>query len=586
MSTEPTSYTPKVNVAKELAEISKDFTNPRELLRETIANSIDALASKIVIEALKDDSTGEDELVVRIFDNGIGMTRTELEGFFDLGYSNKRERKDAIGHKGHGTKITYNSSLVTVTTKSIGGGPMLQAVVREPRRSLNIALRKGGAPPTVDMRFVDSSDSDELNQAASGTLIELRGYDDNNWGAFAHGPLKDYLQWFTAWGRIHSAWGEGLAAPCSLHLRGIGEVGLEEVPYGHPFPEQNHDFNKLRQNDPRRPENFFVQRWVSEPVKVVGFPDIEIRVAFSVEGDSAKREHNTMLKRGPGRPGKPFPYESDRYTVSDRYGIYVCKDFIPIERKNSFFADRSEWTKWHAFINCQAFSLTANRASVENTPADRLKAIYATAEKYILENILQSDEYEEFARRVQLEAGRRKSEREKKDVTRRYREYQAKRKLHVSGGGKSFEFLEPRSEQGVVWLAAKLAEIWPEHFPLLKVIDIDAHFGYDLLILKKHHLTGAEEPAFVELKFNLRDRDDFNHSFEYLEAIVCWETRLNHDDEILDIREHRRFFKIAKPQGDRPYTKCFLNDPEGGRNIEVVVLRKYLEEVLALRQAP
>ena len=30
-------YIPKVNAAKELAEISKDFTNPRELIRETIS---------------------------------------------------------------------------------------------------------------------------------------------------------------------------------------------------------------------------------------------------------------------------------------------------------------------------------------------------------------------------------------------------------------------------------------------------------------------------------------------------------------------------------------------------------------------
>ena len=71
-------YVPKVNAAKELAEISKDFTNPRELVRETIANSIDATASQILIEALKDDSSGDDELLIRISDDGVGMTRSEL----------------------------------------------------------------------------------------------------------------------------------------------------------------------------------------------------------------------------------------------------------------------------------------------------------------------------------------------------------------------------------------------------------------------------------------------------------------------------------------------------------------------------
>jgi hypothetical protein len=505
-----------------------------------------------------------------------------LERFFDLGYSDKRSRADAIGHKGHGTKITYNSSLITVFSKSTDGAQTLRAVVKEPRKTLNLALRQGGDPPNVEIAAVATSGVALLDGSPSGTVVEVRGYDNNNWDAFAHGPLKDYIQWFTAWGAIHTVWGGKLKAACTLQLRGIGEQAFEEVVYGHPFPTEDHDFRSLRKKDDRRPENYFVRRWVSDPIKVLRHPDRELRIAFSVEGDSAKRDHNAMLRQLGRR--KPFAYESARYTVSERYGIYVCKDFIPIERKNDLFADRSEWTKWHAFINCQAFHLTANRASVENTPADLLQAIYETALTYISENILGSDEYEDFARRIALEAGRRKAEREKKDVARRYKEYLAKKKFQVSGESKSLTFLEPRSEQGVVWLGAKLAELWPSLFPMLNVVDLDSHFGYDLLILQKHHLTGALEPAFVELKFNLRDRDDFNHSFEHLLGLVCWETKLSPEDEILDIQGHKRVFKVAKPDEERAYTKYFLNDPTGGRNIEVIALRKYLEEVLNLKE--
>jgi hypothetical protein len=578
------SYTPKVNIAKELAEISKDFTNPRELVRETIANSIDASAGKIVIEAFKDDSSGEDELVVRIFDDGVGMNRKELESFFDLGFSEKRNRQDAIGHKGHGTKITYNSSLVTVLTKSIDGGPTLQAVVRDSRRFLNRALKQDSEPPKVEITEVEKTNYSELDGAPSGTLVEVRGYDQNNWSAFAHGPLKDYIQWFTAWADIKSVAGRKLKVPCALYLQGIGQKVREEIVYGHPFPDEDHDFKSLRSKDSRRPENHFVQRWISGPIKVIGYPDREIEIVFSVEGDSAKRSHNAMLKQL-GRPAStPYPYETARYTVSERYGIYVCKDYIPIERKNDLFADRSEWTKWHAFINCQSFSLTANRASVENTPADLLKAIYATAQGYIADHILGSDEYEEFARRIDLEVGRRKAEREKKDVIRRYKEYQSKKKFRVSRDNVELVFLEPRTEQGVVWLSARLSLLWPQLFPMLNVIDLDSHFGYDLLIIQKHHLTGAEEPAFVELKLNLRDREDFNHSFEHLSALVCWETRLVPDDEIVDIQKRKRIFRVAPPNDDRAYTKYFLNDPEGGRNIEVIALKRFLEEVLGLKE--
>ena len=322
-------YTPKVNVAKELSEISKDFTSPRELVRETIANSIDASAGMIMIEAFKDDLTGEDELVIRITDDGVGMTRKELEGFFDLGFSNKRN-KDAIGYKGHGTKITYNGTRVTVITKSIDGGPTLQAVLADPRKSLNLAMKSGGDPPSIEIS--EATEAEALN-SPSGTVIEIRGYDKNNWNAFAHAPLKDYILWFTAWGRIHSVWGGKLPVPCTLQVKGIGENQLETIPYGHVFPDEKHDFTDLRNKDKRRPENHFVRRWISDPIKVEGFPDRDLRIVFSVEGDSAKRDSNIMLKKLGRRAGSPFPYESARYTVSERYGIYVCKDFIPIERK-------------------------------------------------------------------------------------------------------------------------------------------------------------------------------------------------------------------------------------------------------------
>jgi len=296
------------------------------------------------------------------------MTRSELQGFFDLGFSNKRNQESAIGHKGHGTKITCNSSTVTVLTKSINGGPTWRATLEKARPALNLAVKQKGQPPAVYFTEVDKSGFPLLDDATSGTVVEVRGYDNNNWNAFAHAPLIDCIQWFTAWGRIHSAWGETLPFPCTLSVRGVGQQSAEDVPYGHRFPPEDYDFRSLQGKNSRRPENYFVRRWVSEPIKAQGFPDHEFRIAFSVDGDSAKRDDSIMLKRVGHPEKKPYPYESARYTVSDRYGIYVCKDCIPKERKNERFADRSEWTKWHAFINCQTFHLTANRSSVENTP--------------------------------------------------------------------------------------------------------------------------------------------------------------------------------------------------------------------------
>ena len=65
--------------------------------------------------------------------------------------------------------------------------------------------------------------------------------------------------------------------------------------------------------------------------------------------------------------------EHGDYTITERYGLWATKDYIPITRVNDWFMrGRSEWTRFHAFVNCQDFALTANRADINNTEADLL----------------------------------------------------------------------------------------------------------------------------------------------------------------------------------------------------------------------
>jgi hypothetical protein len=81
------------------------------------------------------------------------------------------------------------------------------------------------------------------------------------------------------------------------------------------------------------------------------------------------------------------------YTVQERYGLWLCKDFIPIQRKNEWITTRgSEFTKLHAFLNCQALKLTANRGSVENTPAEILQDVEQVVRR-IYQEIIESEEW-------------------------------------------------------------------------------------------------------------------------------------------------------------------------------------------------
>ena len=96
----------------------------------------------------------------------------------------------------------------------------------------------------------------------------------------------------------------------------------------------------------------------------MNLPEIKYQAVFYVEGTKVKYEYNPMIRRS----GYTAPEGS--YTIQDRYGIWVCKDFMPIKRVNEWITSKgTEYTKLHAFINCQGLRLPANRGSFENTPS-------------------------------------------------------------------------------------------------------------------------------------------------------------------------------------------------------------------------
>ncbi|MGV3598494.1 MAG: ATP-binding protein, partial [Bacteroidota bacterium] len=112
---------PKVNAANEFLEIANDFTNPLELVRESISNSFDANATEIHIYFNMVKIDGEDVFEIKIRDNGEGISEPYLENFFDLGNSSRKDDPKTIGEKGHGTKVYFNSrklALKTVSTDS------------------------------------------------------------------------------------------------------------------------------------------------------------------------------------------------------------------------------------------------------------------------------------------------------------------------------------------------------------------------------------------------------------------------------------------------------------------------------------
>jgi hypothetical protein len=230
------TLTPKVDETQEFIEIANDFANPLDLVREAISNSFDAQAPDCALEIRLsfevETISGESVFVIRLTDNGTGMGKVELQAFFDLGNSTRRGDHATIGEKGHGTKVYFNSKKLIVDTQR--DGTSLIATLDSPFARLH-----NREIPTVNV----SEKPSETN--ASGTTITIYGYNNNRRERFTHDRLRDHILWFTKFGSIEKQFDIKTLANVKLLLKGLDRDEFETLDFGHLFPNESEDVNKL-----------------------------------------------------------------------------------------------------------------------------------------------------------------------------------------------------------------------------------------------------------------------------------------------------------------------------------------------------
>ena len=548
--------TPKVNEVNEFKEIANNFANPLEIVREAISNSIDAKATDIhlLFDAITLD--GEIQSRVIIKDNGVGMNESELETFFDLGNSPKIGNNSAIGEKGHGTKVYFHSKQIRL--KTFKNNNCIEAIMKDIYKNLN----QNKIPPY-------EYESYKPDIEGIGTEIEVIGFNLNKFGPFNQESLKDYILWRTKFGAIDKVFGIETFNDCKVHLKGLDVEEPETINFGHIFPVENGNADKLFDLYGNNAPDYFCKKWEEEG-SLINFPHIKYQAVFYVEGKYVKYDYNKMLRR------QGYAAPKGAYTIQDRYGLWLCKDFIPIQRKNEWIVSKgSEYTKFHAFFNCQGFKLTANRGSVEATNPEILSDIKNIVER-LYQKITTSEEYAALDWLQGEAKGYDTVEKEKKEYERR-KKNAIKNKIAEF---KDVKLFEPQLESGVHALLMQLSILEPSLFPF-EMIDYNTNTGIDILVKEKNKLTVDQSRIFyVELK-NILDKN-FNHSFEYLQSIVCWDTNIQDGDEVIDIQNKKRTLRISNPDKEGDHTRYFLDDPKDDRKIEVYVLKNYLKEKLNL----
>lgn len=271
---------------------------------------------------------------------------------------------------------------------------------------------------------------------------------------------------------------------------------------------------------------------------------------------------------------------SGDYTVQERYGIWLCKDFIPIQRKNEWIIYKgSEYMKFHAFFNCQDLQLTANRGSIDNTPSEILDDIRFEVKK-IYDEIVESKDWTEMEWLESEVTSYKTAEKERKDFD--------WRKLKITKTNiakyKNITLIEPKRESGVFALTLQLSILEPDIFPFF-MLDYDTHSGLDV-IAKADNTTPITSASLYYIEFKYMLSCDFNHSFQNLYSIVCWDTQLKHDEIVKDVNSEERKFQIIQPADEKDYTKYYLDNPRSIHKIEVFILKDYLKQKIKIDFRP
>jgi hypothetical protein len=580
------SYTPRVEEGHAFREISQDFSKPAEIFREAIANALDAYSKRIWLRVHVTKLEGRERVIIDLCDDGIGMTADGIKSFLNLSDSKKptsappgMTRRRMTGYKGHGTKVYLNSERVEVLTRAANEVPV-RCQLDDPMGNLS----EGNAPPAV----IETILPEELKRLRGdwgfpemtdlpGTSIRVTGYHQNTKKGLEHALLADYIRWFTRW----ASWEPKLRevtkttsdevsdlAQCSLFLRGLAKQDQdtdEKLSFGHIFPSEDcTDVRKLRTKDEADPLKFYVRTWAFEDQPLIRNPEKRLDFLFALEGEGARRGYNDMLRRQ-GKPRRPGDYLSE-----ERYGLWLCRDYVPIQRFNTWVAERSEYTRMHSFVNCDALNLTANRGSVENTPQHLLEDIEETVRTLFEDGIEKDADYIKFLDELLAVERHRHASKEATDYRRRVKRLEDKHYAKIL----NVEFLSPATETDLIALVSGVQSLIPDILPFV-VRDYDSHFGFDGLATRNRELAITEtRHLFVEFKTELKV--EFNHSFDQLEAVICWTSKIKDGAEVTDLSGHKGTYRITTNPIDGKRSRYIVRQ-DNPRNVEVIVFKEVLE---------
>jgi hypothetical protein len=140
--------------------------------------------------------------------------------------------------------------------------------------------------------------------------------------------------------------------------------------------------------------------------------------------------------------------------------------------------------------------------------------------------------------------------------------------------------IEPTNESELFGLFISIYSMKPEIFGF-QPIDYNTSQGIDIIARNRtENIILDGEFSYIELKHILQNKR-FNHSFNHLRWIICWDFDKNVSPgiELIGI-EDTDVRKLYHSTDDNNKALYFLDSPKKHKKIQVIRLKEYLKEHL------
>jgi hypothetical protein len=303
---------------------------------------------------------------------------------------------------------------------------------------------------------------------------------------------------------------------------------------------------------------------------------------INCEGYESKRLYDPLLSRR----GKSPIDKSLQHTDSERYGFWACKGGVPIERVDDWIQGArgvGTYTYLHAFVDCDAFELTANRGSVRNTNLEILNQVRSRVNDIFWDKKTQSilserEQIEEFEKTIRM------IDEDASELKTRYAFSSAKKAITLPDGSSVREPTARKggySESETLILLMQLLDKYPDLFKF-SFLDYNTTKGIDFVV--EH----AGSPKYVELKGTFQKK--INHSLRNIYKFVCYDLDIGDGDVIEDVELFKVKLRVNKKDKFESFDTRFNGNeytsyqliPESAilQSVEIIVLKSLLSELI------